>query len=61
MLSPFLFAIYVNDSITSITKSGLGCTIKNISFSVFMYADDLLLLSLSRNDMQKMLDIDYVS
>jgi len=58
ILSPFLFAIYVNDIITSITKSNLGCIIKNIAFSIFMYADDLLLLS--QNDMQKMLDICVV-
>ena len=55
--SPVLFSVCVNDIIIKLQRSGLGCHIHFISFNAFMYADDLLLLSLSIEELQNMINI----
>ena len=55
--SPYLFAIYVNDVIVKLHKSSLGCHIYNMCFNVFMYADDILLASISVAELQQMINI----
>ena len=55
--SPILFAICVNDIIGKLQQSELGCHIHYVSFNAFIYADDLLLLATSLEDMQKMIDM----
>lgn len=55
MLSPTLFSIYV-DSILS-NLSNYGCSINGICCSSFFYADDLILLSPSVAELQRMLDV----
>ena len=55
--SPILFAICINDIFCKLQQSSLGCHIRFICFNAFLYADDLLLLSLSLDDMQKMINI----
>lgn len=57
VLSPILFAMYINDLITDLKKSKLGCMIDGIYLGCFLYADDILLLSLSLHSMQLMLNI----
>jgi len=57
VLSPILFAVLINDVLIKLQDSSLGGHIKNIAFNCFMYADDLLLLSISIHDMQRMVDI----
>jgi len=57
IMSLILFAVYINDVLVKLQKSGLGCVIKNVAFNAFMYADDLLLLSISVCDMQRMIDL----
>ena len=57
ILSPILFAIFVDDILLLLSKSGLGCHINRVCFNSFLYADDLLLLSISICDLQKMIDI----
>jgi hypothetical protein len=59
VLSPLLFNIYVDDLITRLSTSGLGCYIGNIFFGCVMYADDLLLLSASVSGLQSMLDVCF--
>jgi len=44
VLSPTLFAVYVNDIILALSKSGHGCYFDNMFIGCIMYADDLLLL-----------------
>ena len=56
VLSPLLFAVYVNDLLLNLQSSRLGCVINGMSVNSFMYADDLILLSLSVIDLQKMID-----
>ena len=55
--SPILFSVSLNDIINKLQQSGLGCHIHFISFNAFMYADDLLLLALSIEDLQNMINI----
>jgi hypothetical protein len=57
VLSPALFAIYIDDVIKRLQLSRAGCYICNMCLNAFMYADDLLLVSISLSDMQYMLDI----
>jgi len=55
VLSPVLFAVYVNDIIVALSESGAGCYYDNMSVGCVMYADDLLLLSASLCDLQHLL------
>ena len=57
ILSPFLFNIYVDDLIDSLSVSGFGCYINKSFFGCIMYADDLLILSSSLSGLQHMLDL----
>ena len=59
LMSPTLFAIFINDILVKLEASGLGCFIRNVCFNSFMYADDLLLLSISMSQLQKMLNICF--
>lgn len=47
VLSPVLFAKYVDIVITKIEDSIMGCQIGSLSMGILMYADDLVLISAS--------------
>ena len=57
ILSPILFSVYVNDLLNCLRNSKLGCHLKYIPFNAFMYADDLLIMSITVFDLQEMLSI----
>ena len=57
ILSPTLFAIYVDDILNKLEKSKFGCFVKFVCCNSFMYADDLILLSITVNDLQKLVKI----
>lgn len=57
VLSPTLFAIYVNDVLIGLAKSKLGCHIKKVCLNSVMYADDLVILANSLSDLQKLINI----
>ena len=57
VLSPFLFGIYVDGVMSKLANSGLGCFIKCNCFNSIMYADDLIILSISLHHLQSLLDI----
>jgi len=57
VLAPALFSFFVNDILVKLARSGTGCHIKNFCVNAIMYADDLLLLSLSLDDMQSMINL----
>jgi hypothetical protein len=57
ILSPNLFALYVEDILAKLNVSGLGCYIRNVCFNALMYADDLVLLSISITDLQMLLNL----
>ena len=46
-ISPKLFAVYVGDVLEKLKHSRYGCYIRNIFLNVFMFAEDLLLSSIS--------------
>lgn len=55
VLSPYLFACYIDDLIKTVQRSGLGCNIKFVPVCIFLYADDIILLSPSVDSLQQML------
>ena len=55
--SGILFAVYIDDILTLLRKSGLGCHINGVFYGVVVYADDILLLSASRSGLQEMVNI----
>jgi len=53
ILSPFLFAIYVDDLISSLRQCGYGVYIGTLFVRCVVYADDIVLLSVSCFDLPK--------
>ena len=57
MLSPYLFTRYVRDLVKRIAGCGIGCAIGNVFMNLFVYEDDMVLLSPSWNGMQRLLSM----
>src|ERR1043165_8591046 len=57
VLSPILFALYVNDVIEKVRRSSHGCQIGELFLGCIVYADDLILMSASLCDLQAMVGI----
>ena len=55
-LSPTLFLIYVNDLVTEINALNCGIRFDNNVISILMYADDIVLISESTDELQIMLN-----
>ena len=55
--SPIFFNLYMDNLFTRIKESGLGCKIGNHDFGLLGYADDLSLLSATREGIQSMVNI----
>jgi len=53
VLSPFLFAIYTDDIIVQMRKSGFGIRIGSIFAGCLLYADDIVLISCSYYGLQQ--------
>ena len=53
VLSPTLFAVYVDDLLVKLNK--FGCTMFGLSVGALMYADDIILLAPSIYELQKMI------
>ena len=58
-LSPTLFNIFINDLVNDVNALNLGIDIDGCRISILLYADDIVLLSQSEKDLQKMLDCVY--
>ena len=56
VLSPMLFAIYMEDIFSLLRSRNKGCFIANVFLGCFLYADDILLISQSVSCMQDMLN-----
>ena len=54
-----LFNIFLNDLATEINSLGLGIKIGNLKLSILMYADDIVLLSDTADNLQKLLNHVY--
>ena len=57
VLGPFLFCVYPDDPLSSLSQSGLGCHIGNMYVDVLAYADDIVLLAPTPSAIRKMLSI----
>jgi len=57
VLSPVLFAVFMDTLIERLRRLGLGCRISDQFYGCLLYADDILLLSHSANAMRRMLMI----
>jgi len=55
VLSPYLFAVFIDSIVDKIKSSGLGCYVKWTCMSVFLYADDIILLAPSVTSLQQLL------
>jgi hypothetical protein len=61
VLSPVLFAVYLDDLLGELCSYGLGCHLAGLWIGAVAFADDLLLMAPSRSAMAKMLKVceDY--
>ena len=57
VLSPRLFAIYVDDLIIKLRARGIGCHIIEMFVACLFFADDLCLISPTRSAMQELLSL----
>ena len=57
VLSPILFAVYVNDFVEKLSFNKLGCYIGDMFIGCIVYADDIILLSSSLSMLQRMLRV----
>ena len=57
ILSPLLFAVYIDVIVHKLEQSGYGCKIHGLYIGCILYADDMILLAQTSHDMQCMLDI----
>lgn len=57
VLSPLLFAVYVNDILCKLSSSKLGCYINDLCIGYIKYADDLVLITSSLCMLQMMINI----
>jgi len=60
VLSPLLFALYVNDMLHKLCDRRTGCYIGDVVCGCVMYADDLVLVLASVNLLQKMM-LTYIA
>ena len=57
VLSPILFAVYLDSLIKTLKQRNIGCKIGNKFLGVFGYADDLTLLCPTLSSLQEMLNV----
>ena len=57
VLSPIFYGIYVDCLVDKLNKNGLGCYMGSLQIGIILYADDLILISASVCDLQKMINI----
>ena len=56
MQSPFLFSVFSDSIVNKVKATNVGCYINSICMSVFMYADDILLLAPTVTGLQLLLE-----
>ena len=59
LLSPTLFSLYINDLVKTLKENGPCLNIDDLLLNILLYADDMVLLAESENDLQALLDILY--
>ena len=51
VLSPILFTDYIDELITRLRESGVGCHIDSVFTDAFVYADDIVLIAPSLDEL----------
>ena len=61
VLSPFLYAVYINGLHKALSQAGLGVRVVGRRVPLLLYADDVVLLARNALELQQMLDVvsDY--
>ena len=54
---PILFSIFIDDIVARIQRANVGCYISTICVSIFLYADDILLVSPTVTGLQTLLHV----
>jgi hypothetical protein len=57
VLSPVLFAVFIDDLVLKVKDTNAGCYFSSICASIFLYADDILLISPTISGLQCLLSI----
>lgn len=57
ILSPLFFSLYVDILLERLAESNVGCYVNFNCMNSFMYADDLILLSISLTDLQRLFNL----
>ena len=57
VLSPVLFAIFIDILVLKINVSNIGCYMSSVCVSIFLYADDILLLAPFITGLQQLVNI----
>ena len=56
VLSPILFYYYTDNLITEIVRNNIGCKVGTVFIGILVYADDIILLSPSKQGLQFLID-----
>ena len=56
ILSPVFFCIYIDDLINKISHLDMGCFIRGFFSGIWLYADDIVLLSATVSGLQHMIN-----
>ncbi len=56
LLSPLLFNLYINDRLTTINNLSVGVVMDSFTVGILAYADDVVLLAETENDLNLLLD-----
>ena len=59
VISPLIFSLYINDLIVKLKSEGYSCCLGNVFAGSLLFADDILLLSASVIQLQRMLYMCY--
>ena len=59
VLSPDFYSIYVDDLISILKSSGVGCYIQDMFAAALFYADDMAVLAPSIKGLQRLLNLSY--
>ena len=60
-ISPLLYILFINELVNTIEQSSDGLKINNISYSCPTSADDMVLVSLSKNGLGRLVDTCYLN
>ena len=53
-LSPYLFAVYIDDVIDQVESTNVGCVLLSVPMCIILYADDILLIAPSVSALQEL-------